>query len=70
MNFKRKNKKQDDEIVNAILGAAVMSAMAEPKKKEVSPLERAEQLHTQYEAFIEVGFTEEQATQFIAAILH
>lgn len=70
-------KKQNNDIIDAILGAAILSGMAEQAKQnepapENVPSEettRALELRKQYEAFIEVGFTEQQATAFIIAIL-
>lgn len=70
-------KKQNDDIINAILGAAILGGMAEQaKQNEPAPenvpseeVTHALELRKQYEAFIEVGFTEEQATAFIIAIL-
>lgn len=73
-------KKQNDDIINAILGAAILGGLAEQaKQSEPAPapqnevneqLDRALELRKQYDAFLQVGFTEEQATAFIAALLH
>lgn len=67
--------KNENDILGALLGAAIMGGLAdqakkpEPEPKPNEDMERAKMLRSQYEAFIEVGFTEEQATQFVAAIL-
>lgn len=69
------NKKNDD-ILNAILGAAIMATAAERAEAEEDTaepgehLERAQMIKDQYDAFLKVGFTEEQATAFVAALLH
>lgn len=73
MKFTRKTNKKDEELVNAILGAAVLAAAAE-QAEPVEPdmdkdLKRALELKAVYDRFVEVGFTEEQATAFITAIL-
>ena len=64
-----------DDVLGAILGAAILGAAAEQaeateQSKPDENLERAQALRKQYEAFIEVGFTEDQATAFIAALLN
>lgn len=71
----QKNNKNED-FLNAILGAAIMASAAEQAKKPEGETEkdenmdRAQHLREQYDAFLAVGFTEEQATAFIAALLH
>lgn len=69
-------KHKNDDFLNAILGAAIMASAAEQAKKPEAEtekneyLERAQMLKDQYDAFLEVGFTEEQATAFTAALLN
>lgn len=68
-----------DDVLSALLGAAILGAAAEQAKKPendtetekvaTEELDRALELRKQYEAFIEAGFTEQQATAFIIAIL-
>lgn len=82
--MKKTNHNPENDILGALLGAAILGSIAEEAKKaeqtpdtEATPvaepnenMERAKALREQYEAFIEVGFNEEQATAFIAALLH
>lgn len=60
-----------EKMINNILGAAIMGAMTE-KQSEDAPskeVDNALMVRKQYEAFLEVGFNEEQATAFMAAML-
>lgn len=70
--------KHENDILGAILGAAIMNGLAEEAKAKPETdtppktrmQEKAEELRGLYNSFIEVGFTEEQATRFIVAILN
>lgn len=64
----------DNEALNKILDAIFEGAEFveddEPCEELSAELKRALELKKQYDAFIEVGFDEIQATEFIAALLH
>ena len=64
---------KNDDILNAILGAAILNTAAEKAKRAENKVSevatQAAELREVYDAFLDVGFTEEQATTFIAAML-
>lgn len=69
------SKPNNEDVLSAILGAAILGGLADqvkeaPTEKKGEALKRAEDLRRVYDAFIEVGFTEDQATAFVCAILN
>ena len=66
--------KNKNDVLDAILAAAILGGIAEEAKKDEpakdkGAMERAKLLREQYDAFLDVGFTEEQATMFAASLL-
>lgn len=71
-------KNNNDDILSALLGAAILGGLCEQEEPETEaekvPQMTAEQKAARkaralYNAFIEEGFTGEQATTFVAAIM-
>lgn len=66
-------KNNNDAILNAILGAAIMGSTAEKAETPEEPTPKhaaaAREARKLYDAFVEEGFTAEQATTFVAAIM-
>ena len=71
--MKKQKNNIDNDILGAILGAAILGELT--KENETPELEVsaevacAQKARKLYDAFVEEGFTDEQATTFVAAIM-
>lgn len=71
--MQKNNRNPENDILNAILGAAILGAaaeQAEPKTELDEHMKLAQKVRNHYDAFLAVGFTEEQATAFATAMLN
>lgn len=69
-------KNNNDDILGALLGAAILGGLCEQEKPEAEEAPQmtvehraARKARALYNAFIMEGFSDEQATTFVAAIM-
>lgn len=69
---------KNEDILKAIIGAAILGGMAEQKSdgaenknwpQMTAESKAANTVRKLYDAFIDEGFTEKQATRFVTAII-